>query len=731
MFCMKCGKQIDDDSTFCPYCGNKVGDNTTVSPVNSGVGTNVPLMNDEKNIFAPTSKRVNKKLVISVVAGLAAILVIFGVVKSLSGLGKTLPERLLTMSWEEISEISDKDFKDMLDEENTLYISSSDKDIKDRWYFKTKTTVPFMNADCLFLHGSTDLDNDSGFEPYLSAQYSVLDLAWKTNDDFNKDRKELEDSLKRQMIKGSKVFKDDGGYGTTYLYAVEVSDKYVDKFAEYLNEYKKENADLSDCSIYKFVQIFYGEDVQFIDLYEFPSGKSYIDYMCEVIIFYTPMTQNEFISFASRYDYDAISGKEINYDEFIKTLDADLVSKIDPSTKPVGIYFVETYGKLPNGIEVNTDELKRIWYIKYYNWDNETKEPIDLSDYNGSKELYCAVNFNYNLEENSYFESDEDKLKLFIDNNYNPETGKSFESDTEARLWAMKNLSYDTKFDEQVDPSLFDALEAYQEYIENWIIKQGDDDSKYGALIYLDSDDIPELILKNRNTVYVLNYSSSGLSELAFKCDFVYTYYVPKSGKFYGCDLNSEEDEILYEYYLNNGKTDLVEEYHWSIVYDNNWNRTIENRSSNLGEYDTGWDYLESIQGLMSVLDLATLQTNIFDLYDTSKNVTYYTCIPKILEFSLSDGVLTVTTDNGLRYGWHDGIPTSNFSISYPVADNCIWEGEASSFEILKQKIDSEQEVYEKALKEYGYADIENTLDIFIEVVNGTVVRVDSYFQHN
>ena len=36
MFCARCGKQIDDDSTFCPFCGQQVD-----APV-TGTKFNIP-----------------------------------------------------------------------------------------------------------------------------------------------------------------------------------------------------------------------------------------------------------------------------------------------------------------------------------------------------------------------------------------------------------------------------------------------------------------------------------------------------------------------------------------------------------------------------------------------------------------------------------------------------------------------------------------------------------------
>lgn len=74
MYCARCGKQIEDDSTFCPFCGQQVNGPVinTKPTVDVGYTTSV-----KKGISGQA-----KKWIIGVIAGLAAVTgVIIGAVK--------------------------------------------------------------------------------------------------------------------------------------------------------------------------------------------------------------------------------------------------------------------------------------------------------------------------------------------------------------------------------------------------------------------------------------------------------------------------------------------------------------------------------------------------------------------------------------------------------------------------------------------------------------------------
>lgn len=123
MFCAKCGKKIDERSTFCPYCGQKVN-----ARVKAGKGLLSGGMKNKMMLLGSTA--------VLVVVGI----IVFGVVK-LSGsskFGRTPLEKIFAMSWEESSAITVSDIKEMLDEEGIIYESeSSNYDTENVLYFET------------------------------------------------------------------------------------------------------------------------------------------------------------------------------------------------------------------------------------------------------------------------------------------------------------------------------------------------------------------------------------------------------------------------------------------------------------------------------------------------------------------------------------------------------------------------------------------------------------------
>lgn len=742
---MKCGKKIDDDSTFCPYCGNRAKIATATGEI--------PISNSGANILSV--KPTNKKIIFGSVIGLTIVLVIIGAIKLISGLGKTLPEKIFDMSWEEISELSGSDFKEMLDEEGVLYRFAQEDN---SWWFETEIADSFLDADCIYAHASAEIDNDIGFEPRFSAHFSVFELAFESRDTFKDTQKLLDESLKKQIISNATVFKDDTEGGTVYLYPVEVSDKYVDKFSDFV---ENDDFDLDDCSIYKFVQVIYAksDDIQYFDLDYFPDSESYIDYMCEILVFYTPMTEEEFIALAADYDYDAISGKDIDFDELCENMEYDsLIERISDSEYDLrSVYFVENHGMdIYGNMDVNTDELKKIWYIRNYGFDVETNEKIDTGEW-GSRNVYIAYTFNYDVENGTYFESDLDRAKYLIDNNRNPETGEPFEDSTDARFWSMKSLGYDTESGEQVDASLADALEAYQQYLENFEIQ-----TTYlrAVLIYIDADNIPEMIVWDdmyahalmpaSSYIHILKYTSSELLDFCIEVPYSSIYYIPKDNDIY---IRTWYEDQYDRYYVENldrysldSNLNLVENMYYSMTYDSYGNMTGVDASSGLSADFTVSDYIKSRQDLMSIddkfieirgYDDNVLKANIFDLYDMASTEIYEAYWFQFDTFELENDILTVKVNDGT---WADWGPYETFEFSYPIGETCEWHDgyiyyyykwgdvQASSFETMKQIIDTNMKEWND-FKDTAYAKeydigIESPQCIYIYVRNGVIVDV-------
>lgn len=686
MFCTKCGKKIDDDSRFCTYCGEKV----------TGGSVAISSQNTTKIYY---QRGIHKKFAVGLAGCIIAIIFIFVVVQLFfRGMGDNIAEQLFLMSWEEISKLSYSDMEERLNEENILYKTIN---TDNSWMIKTQNTTSFMDADCLLVHGSSEVDNDTGFEPSLSAQFSVLGLACETEKGFKNVKAEMETYLNKQLIEGAIVFKTVNEEGTSYLYTVEASDKNVDRFRDYVDENERE-VDLEGCSIYKFVQLFFAksDDLSYFEPNDFPSDKNYTDYMCEVTIFYTPMTQEDFIAFAATYNYDAILGKNMELDELRK---GDNISSLDQNVDLKesdlrAIYFVENHDMdIRSKMDVNSDEQKKIWYIRNYDFDVETNKKIDISEW-GSIDIYIAYTFNYDVKNDTYFESDLDRTKYLIDNNRNSETGEPFKDSKDARLWSMKSLGYDPQSGKEVDTLLADALEEYQRYLDGWENKELWGNHLDAALIYLDADDIPELIVRDAIDVasataasdytYVLKYTPSGILNFELETDGHTTiYYVPKSGEF--C-TNTCAGNLYYgffvetfdKYLLNERSLDEVENLYYSETYDDNKNLTGIDASSGLSADFTVSDYIESRQELVNLYDRfielrswdnTDLKVDIFDLYDDLRITKYTTYEYCIYQFEINNGILTVTADDGVNGADSFGLETP-FSFSYPISEDCIWE---------------------------------------------------------
>lgn len=114
----------------------------------------------------------------------------------------------------------------------------------------------------------------------------------------------------------------------------------------------------------------------------------------------------------------------------------------------------------------------------------------------------------------------------------------------------------------------------------------------------------------------------------------------------------------------------------------------------------------------------------------------YSTYVPRVVTFEISDNILTVVTDDGSRFGWIDG-QGEGFSISYPVAEDCIWETgyfsadyvaeDTTDYESVKYYIENEQAGYVEGLA-MGDFEVSSPMGIYIEVTDGIVVRVYTAF---
>lgn len=261
MFCMNCGKKIDDDSKFCPFCGSDVGGTTQSNEQTQrmSMSSQIPSMSAVKAVKKPISKNA----VIGVAACLVAVLVVIGVIKLFTGgFGKTFAEQLFQMSWEEVTELfSDKE------ELNSALDVQGVFDENDRYYYN-KPVSSFMGYDCYIEYdytqlGLDDFDNAS-FMPELT-----FGVVCETEKEYKNAKKDILKYLNKNLVKGYDVKTEDIGDDLeSYLYLTDISTdcNKIEETAQYEwwttlyyiteDDCEKMQETLRNCKVYKFTCVF-------------------------------------------------------------------------------------------------------------------------------------------------------------------------------------------------------------------------------------------------------------------------------------------------------------------------------------------------------------------------------------------------------------------------------------------------------------------------------------------
>lgn len=617
MFCARCGKQIEDDSTFCPFCGQQV--DAPVISTGPAVKASSVISQGIKKSSALQGILSNKKVWGIALAFVAILGVGVGAVKLVGG-KKSVPEKLLDMSWEDISDVYADDYAEILDKESILYIRKDLETNSDDYAYEYPEGVlamsfePFFGGDCFF--GYNDVS-------HMSTYFA----AYETSEDFKNGRKALDKYLDKEILKNAASFEVyDGMYS---IYPVGKSEKDVDVYIddvlrygykpydwacrfsrvmEELNEQyilsraiggqydQNENESalreaLSDCSIYKFVVVSYGDvDGALISDALTREVEDRLGYMLapytggsiSIRVIYVPLTEGQFTTLQVYSGWDSISGKKIDIDSLEGSFDEKFMMRVVEMAYKLGF----NRGEVPAGdsqwnksvnVEVpqwyeygsdmtkgdmlfailymmdkhdfdmvscsylKTKEEKRLWYINNFGWDTDTQAPIDLSDYRDSSAIYCAVEFNYNPDKAEYFESELDKALYLADRNYKLGTGEEFGSDEEKRLWFMQNYHYDIASQKQMDEGIAEALFTYANHIDNTL--KGEKIIGYN-LIYMDDDDIPECLVwvggnvdDNAGKVYAFSNKGGNIQSVASagtsdEYSYSFCYYTPQTGEF-------------------------------------------------------------------------------------------------------------------------------------------------------------------------------------------------------
>lgn len=731
MYCARCGKQIEDDSTFCPFCGQET--DAPVTEAEGGAGGRKSLV----QTLALPGLFGNKKVWGTVLALLAVAAVGFGAVKLFGGHKmKSVPEELFAMSWEEFSELSLEDMRDMLDEADIFYEEDYDNP-----GFETVTVEPFLEGDAIFLHDSS--------RPALG-----FAVGFRSTDDFKDFKDSLEDYLGKRVIKNAAVMSDkDSGYDEV-VYPVEVSanglEHYLDAYVENADAYDLEQ---KEYGVYKFVTVRYTRES--LDYYAeeaaYQLDEDYVQRSCLIDVNYYLMEKNQFTILQARYGHDAISGKEMDLEKFQDSVDERLVRgylkervRENPDSREelekefyTKLYMLEKHGfDMASGTFLKTKEEERLWYVRSFNWDVEKRSLVDLSNYRNSSDIYCAVEFGYNSRDAKYFESDLDKALYLAEQNYKLGTGKGFESDAEKRLWFMQSYGYDTSSGKVIEKEVVDALIAYQNFVPKLPYIEEEPYVRY-TLIYLNDDEVPECLVWSNSynpdptvhgAVYILSYNNGAVqmfdpdSAYQFQVSFSYT---PRKGKFCAgtvLGLRSAEDWVVAE---------LDSDFHkiGTAWQDNDWEDyyyELNDSEVQEGEIEA---YIDSF-GFEIKIDSKEAETSILSAYDALRTTTYQILAYEFTEFSMSDGVLTFSSDGAARYGEEN---PKAFSHSFPVAEDCSWgyynAGETypyqeSDYEDMKAQIESDMDLYATDFEMFGEIGWDSPPGYYITVVDDEVVDV-------
>lgn len=746
MFCMNCGKKIDDEIKFCPYCGNAVGRERVAVEQVVNRDTSPALMTGPKNR--------GKIIIIGIAAIVIVLTAVFGCVKLMTEeFGATPAEKLFLMSVEDTYNTSFRDVKDMLDEEEILY------DVEGRDLLITETSDTFMGNDCLYyyIEDHDDWDWDYGWDPEAYKLHSTIYcVAYETEKDYENGCEKLDKILKETLIEDTEVFqfKSDPDIGTSSVYIVEDSEN-VDLFDDIIADRISDDAPSMTYHVYKVIQVCHTpwEDSVNFDEDDFSDDKSYAEYTSQICVSYMLMNP-EYLWYSMIMDfcYDREDGQEIDVSEFRKSLDDGFVDSLDIDDVTADysleerkqyenrlfsqIYMMEKYNyDVDRGMYCETDEEKRLWYIDNFQWDKDSGSEIDLSSYGNNVAIYCAVECNYDVDNAKYFDDNLDKAVYLSEQNFNPDTREPFVDEEEKRLYFMTNYYYDTVSGKAVDKEVVDALIAYDEFILSTPDIQESESIGY-SLIYLNDDEIPECLVWTcpytfdstiYGMIYVLSYNNGTVQMYASESYYLFHAmfsYTPGGNKF--CidtvlGLRSAEDWFMVELESDFSRLGSASQDNdgWGnyYFYLNDVEVPAEEMEAYIGSFDFNTTlYTAEADSLLAA-------------YDALRTTTYETYEYCIYQFEIKDGVLTVAADDGAAVADGFGLQES-FSFSYPVAEDCTWEDGywgGNGYESYEQ-IDGEtvMKQVESWRKEYEtYPDyLESPVGIFFDIVDDEVVRV-------
>lgn len=252
-----------------------------------------------------------------------------------------------------------------------------------------------------------------------------------------------------------------------------------------------------------------------------------------------------------------------------------------------------------------------------------------------------------------------------------------------------------------------EILPAY----ERWVNENMGDGSYGYNLIYIDEDNIPELLVvitRNRTSLFVLSYKEGSINE-TYLLNKSFFEYMPKGNRFI-CD--SYDGTYAVGWVLHIEDADVVKEHEYFVQYKDD-QYMMDDVKYSKEEYDALYNQYFSEKGMRKVV---WTYNSIQDAYENVGKDTYTSTDYLITKFELVDNVLTIETED-----------CNN--ISYPVSDQCTWEMAGvtdnepefygtTSYEEIKSSMDCARQNYVQ------YQEVESPSAIFVDIKDDVIVRV-------
>lgn len=321
--------------------------------------------------------------------------------------------------------------------------------------------------------------------------------------------------------------------------------------------------------------------------------------------------------------------------------------------------------------------------------DDVAKYDIDGTGYHSYDEYHSMFQSLYGKRElvKIICEDDKDTILQTISEYDQDSIGQAIAEAVIDSISAVSNEEQQANMIEQ------EVLPAYEKYISD---NYGKGEYTVFNLIYIDGDDIPELLFDNtadgRGTL-VISYQNGEIVESPAWCRGFDFRFVPGENKVvYSGSWDGYESGTVA--YLNNGS--LVSEHTYMISYDiNTGNRgySIDDMECSEEEYN---HFVETYFRYENMIDGWQTYTSIWEAYADNEELTFGTYGGYVEELEMIGNLLTVKADDGQ---W----------ICYQVSEDCEWLNMGSdgsvydnyTFETLKQAITREREYYMEAPEFY------------------------------